>query len=256
MRLGIGSFAVAKAIARGEIDHTALMNLAISVAAGSVQYCDNLPLETLPQDAWADLLQKAQDHGIIVEPGTRGIDGDRLARLSELAHAGGSEFVRLVIDTEHDHPTPVETVDRLGAAVARMRPTRLAIENHDRFPAEVLAAMAEELDAAVCLDTANSLGCLEGTEHITHHLAPRTINLHAKDVSVQRVADQMGFTVRGTAAGEGQVDFAWIARQLAPLRQCQSVTVEHWPGDADDEIAWTRRSMSYLRKAVLPSFCG
>jgi sugar phosphate isomerase/epimerase len=238
LRRGLGSFALAWNIGvpgfpcPRPLQHRHLIDLAAENDLDAVQFADNLPVDALPAEEIDRLQAYGQDRGIAIEVGTRGIGISKLTRLAILAARFQTDFVRLVIDEGEDQPTPEEAVSRLkplepifaGAGV------KLAIENHDRFPAKVLRDMVEKLGpdwCGICLDTANSLGCLEGTREVVEALAPLTVNLHAKDIEIRRISGNMGFTVEGTALGEGQIDWQWVLSQVRPT--ARSVTIEHWP---------------------------
>lgn len=240
MRLGIGSYSLAWNIQNG-LDHFGLLEVARQLGVQAVQYCDNLPLEALSQ---SDLDQlERMSGGITLEPGTRGIDMDRLAYLGNLAQRFGCGFVRIVIDRSGDEPTVDEAVDRLAQWRRKVSgDTVLAIENHDRFPARVFAEMIEELGPdryGICLDTANSLGCLEGTEYVVNTLAPYTVNLHVKDIRIRRLWHNMGFEVTGTPAGEGDLDIPWIVSQVP---QAESAIIEIWASE-DNAYVEERRML-------------
>lgn len=251
MKLGLGSFACARAIATGTFDAFALLAEARRLGLSAVQYADNLPLHTLSAADLDRLRNEAVKAGIEVEVGTRGIEPSLLLRYAQIAHGFGATFVRTVIDIGEDRPSASEAVARLKPTVQEMakQDVALAIENHDRFPVRVLASMVEELGhgTGVCLDTANSLGCLEGTETVVSVLAPHTLSLHLKDVTVRRFPDQMGFTVEGTAAGEGLVDCLAVARTVVAAGRNPIATLELWPpDDVATERAMRERSVALL----------
>jgi sugar phosphate isomerase/epimerase len=264
MRLGIGSYSLAWNIGvpgsppPSPIDHFELLAIAAQAGMSACQYCENLSVNALTAQRRQELLARARDLGIVVEVGTRGIDSDEITRCAEVAAQSGAGFVRLVIDKGRDEPSVDESLTRLSGCrkIAEDHGLKIAIENHDRFPARTLASMIERLgkDAfAVCLDTANSLGSLEGTEHVVAALAPYTVNLHVKDVRARRVKSMMGFVIEGTAAGEGQLDIPWLLQTV----HAESATIEHWPmPDAGGEPPFTKeremlkRSVAYMRALV------
>jgi sugar phosphate isomerase/epimerase len=121
----------------------------------------------------------------------------------------------------------------------------------------MLRQTVEELGpdrAAICLDTANSLGALEGLDTVVRELGPFAVNLHVKDVRIYRVWHQMGFEVEGTPAGQGMVPIPELLQQLRGFGFQGTVILEHWPAPLEDENAlreleerWTRESLAYLR---------
>ncbi|CAN5369242.1 TIM barrel protein [soil metagenome] len=240
MRLGIGTYAFARTIAAGRMGADDLLRWASDHGAEAVQCCENLP--------WHSGLNAP--NGLTVETGLRGIGDELLVHLA-WAQEHGSGFVRLVIDRGDDEPSPQEAVERLRPYAARYRnaDVTLAIENHDRYPAAILRGMVEELGCGVVLDTANSLGCLEGTETVVETLAPYVVNLHAKDVRAVRKPDMLGFDVVGAPLGEGGIDWAGVIKRLPRV---VSVTLEQWvpdgPGALELEREWATRGLQELKE--------
>ncbi len=243
-RLGIGTYTYAWNIGHAGMTRPDLMRQAQAMGAGVVQFCENLELRE-------EDLDEVLAFGIPVEIGTRGLLPSTLERAFGVAERVGSPFLRLVIDTPGDEPTPEEAVRRLEPFAGR--DVRLAIENHDRFPAAVLADMVEALGAAVCLDTANSLGALEGTKEVVTTLAPYTVCLHVKDVRARRFPHQMGFVVEGTVAGQGSLDVPWILAELDRANASYSVILEQWPPVTDGPPVERERQMAEASWAYLQS---
>ncbi|MCC6444684.1 MAG: sugar phosphate isomerase/epimerase [Armatimonadetes bacterium] len=269
MKPGLGSYTFTWAVGvpgfapDRPMDAFALLEAAARLEAKAVQFCDNLPLSGLPEPELRALRAEADSMGIAVEVGTRGLDPENLRAYLRLAAPFGCPFVRLVIDRPGDEPSPEE-------ALARLRPilpdfaragVKLAVENHDRFPASVLARLVESLGAdraGVCLDTVNSFGCLEGLEAAIPILAPYTLNLHVKDFILRRMSHQMGFIIEGCPAGQGRLDIPRLLEQLAAAGKSEiSAVLELWtPPEATleetirKERRWAEESMAYLQGAV------
>ena len=82
--------------------------------------------------------------------------------------------------------------------------------------------------------------------------------LHAKDYDIRRIDTRMGFSIVGTPAGEGRVDFDWVLSELRRRgRSGISVIVEHWPPFAGSikesiriEEEWLPRSVRFLRSKL------
>jgi 3-oxoisoapionate decarboxylase len=223
-----------------------------------VQFADNLPLDALDQGELADLADEARELGVALEVGTRGIGADRLRRVLAVAATAGSPFVRIVVDTAGDHPTPAEVVTRLRAVESDFRDAGvlLAIENHDRFSTRQLLDILDELGdwTAIVLDTVNSLGALEPPETVVAALGPRAVNLHVKDFTIRRHSHQMGFEIEGTPAGDGLLDIPDVVDRLEGTGRVRSAILELWTPPAADivatierEKAWAERSIAFLR---------
>lgn len=239
-----------------------LLNKAVELGVKLVQIADNLPLHALGDTAVDSFARRAKAAGITLELGTLGTDPENLRAYVGLARRLDSRILRTVIDTPQERPSVDEVVNRLTPLVPVFEQAGviLAIENHDRFPATVLRQLVERIGSpniGICLDTANSLGCMEGPAHVVEVLGALTVNLHIKDVRVYRPPHHKGFVVEGCAAGSGQLDIPWILRRLRDLgRDCNAI-VELWPApearieDAvAKEDAWTRDSVAYLRTLI------
>lgn len=264
--MGIGSYAVPWHIGIGQwvpehpLSHERLLQLARELQVQVVQYCDNLPLESLDEHRLNDLQTHAKEWGIDIEVGTRGLEGERLQRCADLAVRFRSAFVRVVVDTADYHPTPQE----LLANLRRLKPifadkgVKLAIENHDRFPVRVLAQVVEEAGAdwvGICFDTANSLGTLQGPGEALDALCPYVCNLHVKDVRARREGHSLGFRIEGTPAGEGSVDIPDIIRRVRDANPQANAIIELWTPPQENlqatialERRWLEQSVRYLQR--------
>jgi 3-oxoisoapionate decarboxylase len=268
MKLGIGSYTYPWAI--GVPGHppaqplTAqdLFRKAQALGVGVVQLCDNLPLTRLSAAELDRLAAFAGTHHIAVEIGTRGLEAANLLAYLQLARRFAAPFVRVVVDSLNHQPSPAETVSLLRPIVARFAEAgvKLAIENHDRFTAETLKGVVEALGPAqvgVCLDTVNSFGALEGPEVVVRALASYALNLHVKDFTIDRVSSQMGFVVKGCAAGQGRLDVPWLLERLRAAGREVNAILELWtpfgPTLADTlarEQTWSEESVRYLRQLI------
>jgi sugar phosphate isomerase/epimerase len=190
------------------------------------------------------------------------VDPDHLLTYLNLAEEFGSPIVRVVLDSDNRHPTPDEAVAALRAMVPALERTgiTLAVENHDRFRAAVLAAILERAGSprvGLCLDTANSIGCIENLETLLSHLGGRVVNLHIKDYQVARLPHQKGFLVEGRPAGGGQLDIPWLLAELRARGQDPNAIIELWPPPEPSiaasvamEDAWAAESVRYLRRFI------
>ncbi len=268
MKLGIGSYACTWAVGvpghppARPLDAFGLLELAARLGVRVVQYCDNLGLNALPEQQRSRLADLARARGLAIEVGTRGVGAERLLAHLEIARQFGSPFVRVVVDSAGHEPSPDETVALLTPVAARYADAgvKLALENHDRFPAAVLARIVEALGrdrAGVCLDTVNSFGALEGPEAVVGALAPYTLNLHVKDFTVRRVSSQMGFVVEGCPAGQGRLDVPWVLGRLRDAGRDVNAILELWTPFGPTleetlarEAAWAEESVRYLRRLI------
>jgi sugar phosphate isomerase/epimerase len=239
-----------------------LLERADALGVRVVQFADNLSLARLTEAELAVLRQSAQQRRIDIEVGTCGIDPANLSMHLRLAQFFKSPIVRVVLDTADRHPTLDEVVATLRTALPAFERAGvcLAIENHDRFPSAMLAEILDRVDspcAGICLDTANSIGCLEGVETVVDVLGARTVNLHIKDFRIFRPNHQKGFIVEGTPAGQGQLDIPRLLTRLQSSARNLNAILELWPPPEVDGAAtiakehdWAAESVRYLRRFI------
>lgn len=268
MTLGIGSYTFAWAIGvpghppERPMDAFALLEEAARLGVRLVQICDNLPLTQLSPTELDRFSARAAELKIQVELGTLGLNPDNLCAYLQLARRFQAPFVRVVVDSKGDEPTPEEIVTRLRPIAKDFAAAnvRIAIENHDRLRSGTLAWIIEQLGTehvGLCLDTVNSFGSLEGPAVVVENLGRYTLCLHAKDFTIQRVSHRMGFVLEGCPAGQGQLNVPWLLGELKKYARPFNVILETWvpPGNtlADTisrERAWTESGVRYLRELI------
>lgn len=222
-----------------------------------LQVCDNLPLLGLSSGGLNRFAERAAREGMAIEVGSRGLTVEHVKEMITLARRLGARLIRFVIDGPDFHPGPAHVVKTLREVVPMLDGLILGIENHDRFPAQVLRSIIEDAGSdriGICLDTANSLGAGEGLATVIGELASLTVNLHIKDFHIHRLPHLMGFTVEGRPAGGGMLDVPWLLEQFAPFKRCATAVLELWtPPESDiqrtiaKEEAWAVQSLEYLK---------
>ena len=268
MRLGISSWTYTWAIGvpghppERPMDAIGLLARAAELGVRLVQFADNLPLDQFSAPELDAFEQRASELGVSVEVGTRGIDHDNLGTYLQLAERFESSILRVVIDTADHHPDVDEVIDIIRAIVPEFERAGvcLAIENHDRFKAKTLAGIVERTDSqsvGICLDTVNSFGALEGPEVVLETLGPLVVNLHVKDFAIFRASHQMGFTLEGRPAGQGQLNVPWLLEELDGQGLDPNAILELWtppeetlPATIAEEDAWAVKSVEYLRTLI------
>lgn len=263
MKLGIGSYTFGWAVGVNgfeppcPMDERGLLDFASREGLGVVQICDNLALHDIELTRLADLGARALEKGIRLEVGTRRLDPDRITRYLEIARLLNAELLRVVIDDDGFHPDPKTVISILREIAPPLGKVALGIENHDRFPAQVLKQIIEAVGSdriGICLDTANSLGAGEGIEHVLEVLGQHTINLHIKDFWVERLPHKMGFIVAGRPAGEGMLEIGDLLDSVQRHGRCKTAILELWTppeptvaATIEKEARWAAQSLSYLK---------
>ena len=268
MRLGISSYTYVWAVGvpgypavRPMSEHDLLCK-ANELGVGVLQVADNLPLDRLNAQDLGRFRDHARELDIALELGTSGIDTKNLLTYLRLAERLRSPILRTVIDSGDSRPTVGEVIGNFKDIVPafEVAGVLLAIENHDRFPAATLAHILDEVDSdqvGICLDTANSIGCVENLEILLSVLGPRIANIHVKDYAIFRPPHLKGFVVEGRPAGQGAVNVPWLLAELDRWGRDVNVILELWPPPEprlEDSIAkeerWTRESIQYLRQFI------
>lgn len=272
MKLGIGTYCYMWAIgfkfgdqeARPPRPMTALglLERAVELGVHLVQYGPNLSLGALTARELDELVACAQQAGVEIEVGTRGLETDHLRRQVEIAKRTGSKLIRTIPEIGGKSIEAREVPQHLEqiAPLLEQEDVKLGLEN-GKIPAKELAWALDQVKSpqlGVVLDMANSLAISEGWRYVTEILAPYTICLHHKEFIVQRVWYMMGFTVEGRPAGTGQVDTPWLLAALDKAGARYNVILEVWPPEQptiEESIAledkWVRESIPYLRQFIV-----
>jgi sugar phosphate isomerase/epimerase len=268
MRLGIGSYAFAWSIGvpghepKRRMSAFDLLEEARRLGVRVVQFCDNLPLVSLGPADLGEFERAFRQLGLTIELGTRGLEPGNLLDNLRLAQRFGCSFLRLVVDSKGDEPSPEQVVTRLRPHLTEFERAGvcLAIENHDRFTCETLLRIVDQLGkdrVGICLDTVNSFGALQGPDVVVGLLGPRTLCLHVKDITVRRMSHQMGFVDEGSAAGKGKLDIPWLLEKIRPCAPRCNAILETWvtPSDSLDETihrerAWAEEGVRDLRTLI------
>ena len=238
MKLGISSYAypwscgLTGHVNPPAIDAFALLARAHAWKLSAVQLCD-WPLHEWPAAELARLKARADELGLAIELGTRGIAPAYVKQWIDVAEHLGARLLRTLLDTKTHEPSVDEAVTTLRLVAPRLEDANvcLMIENHDRFPAHALKHIVESIGSGcvqVCFDTANSFGCWERPEEVLAVLGPHVVNVHVKDVRIRRLGHSAGFVIEGTAAGQGMLDVRGLLHQARAFGREPTVIVEHW----------------------------
>ncbi len=227
-----------------------------------VQIADNAPLLELSTAERDRLWKQADELGLFVEIGGRGLTPENLDRYLDIACEARSPILRFVIDGPGYEPS-LDALPEILAKAAQTcgeREVILAIENHDRFRAIQFAHWFESVGSpwlGLCLDSVNSYGCGEGFRETIETLLPYTVNFHLKDFRVRRQPYQLGLLIEGTPVGEGLLPVKSVIDRLAAQGKCSSAIVEHWTAPEETveatiakEKEWCRLSIHYLNSKL------
>ena len=224
MKLGISSFTYGWAVGiagyRPEepMGFMELIERTHEFGLSLLQVGDNLPLDQLSYSELQNGKQALKEYGIELELGI---------------------LIRVVIDEPGYEPAEEEIIRMLKKWNPELQAggITVGIENHERLKAAQLAYIVRQVDSpfvGICLDTANSLGALEGLDTVADALIPYTVNLHAKDVSVRRLPSQLGFEITGTVSGEGMLNMVDLIRRVSENGRDVNCILEQWTAYTGD----------------------
>ena len=226
------------------------------------QICDYAPLESMDAAELADAAAAARDLRLTIELGTKGIEGERLARFLELAAIFDAGLIRSMLYGPASRPSIAEAEEWLTAALPAFEASgvTLALETYEQVATADLVALVERIGSerlGVCLDPANVVARLEPPRTAVEVAAPVVKNIHVKDFAFARREGWVGFTYSGAPMGTGLHDYPHLLETVRPRERGINEIVEHWlPWQGDPETTvtaerdWTRITLDYLRSTL------
>jgi sugar phosphate isomerase/epimerase len=224
------------------------------------QICDYAPLLGFSAAELQELRATADELGILLELGTKGISAEHLANFLELAGVLGATLVRSMTNSPASRPTTAEAEGLLRAALPAYEAAgvTLALETYEQIPSTELVGLVEAIGSerlGICLDPANTVAGLENPREVVERCAPYTKNLHVKDFAFARQDGWVGFTLAGAELGTGLLDYDHELRTVDPDARGISRIVEHWlpwqgsfVETAARENAWTLASLNHMKE--------
>lgn len=263
MHLGVSSYTWTWAVGiqgyepGNPVDALGLLEKAKSNNVNVLQIADNPALHEIQKEELQKIAERADEYGITLETGTRGIDPEHLMKYFDIAKLLKSNIVRTIT-----HEVGADAVARIKDVLPDFESSGifLALENHDEHTTHELAGFLDKIGSpfvGVCLDTVNSFAALESPETVVKTLARYTLNLHVKDFAIVRAGHQLGFSIEGRPAGEGRLDIPWTLETLRVEGKDPNVILELWTpfsGDVEETIRredeWAVKSLRYLRSVL------
>ena len=229
---------------------------------GRFQICDYPQIESYDDGRLAELRRCAEQGGVALELGTRGIRPDHLRRFLELADRLDVRLVRSMFNTADHKPTKPEAIQLLNTVMPEFERAgvTLALETYEQVPVRTLVETVRAVDSpnlGICLDPANCVAALEHPTHTMDVTAPYVRNIHVKDFAFTRQDGWVGFTLAGCPLGEGLLDYDHMVEVVRPHERGIDQIIEHWlPWQGDSattirtENEWTLHNLQYLRSRV------
>jgi sugar phosphate isomerase/epimerase len=268
MKLGVSTYAFTWSIGfAGQfpaipMNASAFLRKAAEMGSRLVQIADNIPLDKFSFSERRQLCRLAEELGVQVEVGMRGLMEENVLKYLEIAQEFRSPILRIVCDTDTFKPDAGEVVEIVRSLTGSLEAAQvvLAIENHDRFDAATLVSIIRTVASpwvGICLDTVNSFGALVSPEVVIETLGPLAVNLHLKDFTVKRASHSMGFVVEGAPAGEGRLNILYLLDRLKAFGRDPNVILETWvtpearlENSIIKEQEWTARGFARLRQLI------
>ena len=197
------------------------------------QICDFAPLDTFSAAELAAVKATADELGITLEVGTKGIAPEHLSRYLEIAVALDATLVRSMLYTPESRPTLAEAEKYLTEALPAFAAAgvELALETYEQVSSTDLVALIEAVghpSLGICLDPANAVAALENPRDVIDRTAPYVKNIHVKDFAFTRRGGWVGFTLEGAPLGTGLLDFDYLIDTVRPAERGINLIVEHW----------------------------
>ncbi|PZQ90709.1 MAG: sugar phosphate isomerase [Leifsonia xyli] len=227
---------------------------------GLFQICDYAPLLGFSAAELRELRAAADDLGIRLELGTKGVGPGHLRSFLDLAETLGARHVRSMVFAPDSRPTLVEAERMLRESLPAFASAgvQLGLETYEQVPSTALVALVESIGSdalGVCLDPANTVAALENPREVVARCAPYVTGIHVKDFAFSRRDGWVGFTLAGARMGEGLLDYAHLVDTVRPAERGITRIIEHWlpwQGDLDTTVAlerdWTAHNVRYLKE--------
>ncbi|MGW5866618.1 sugar phosphate isomerase/epimerase family protein [Streptomyces sp. NPDC055239] len=230
------------------------------------QICDYPEIETYDAAQLADVRALADELGLKLELGTRGVQPEHLLKYLGMAGQLGVTLVRSMMNTATHRPTPTEAVALLGESVPAYEAAgvTLGLETYEQVSTDDLLTVVRGVGSprlGVVLDPGNSVARLERPIDVVAATAPYVVNIHVKDFAFTRRDGWVGFTYAGCPLGTGLLDYDGMIAAVDGARPPGALgvnqIVEHWlpwqDGGFDAtallEHQWTQASISTLLRS-------
>ena len=215
------------------LDLPAMLRKTRELGAEVFQICDYLPLLSYTRAQLHELKSLADDLGIVLELGTKGISTGHLANFLGLAQALDVTVIRSMVNTPDHRPSLAEAEALLKQALPAYESggVKIALETYEQMHSRDLVSLVEAVGSpslGICLDPANCVAALENPIDVIARCAPYVANLHVKDFAFTRRGGWVGFTLEGAELGTGLLDYDYMVKAVNPEARGINRIVEHW----------------------------
>lgn len=223
------------------------------------QVCDYAPLLEYSASELRGVRSLADELGIQLELGTRGVQQEHLATFLGFAEVLGATLVRSMVNTAEHRPSMAEAEALLRASIPSYEAAgvTLALETYEQVSSTDLVGLVESVGSdnlGICLDPANTVAALELPREVVERTAPYVRNIHVKDFAFTRRGGWVGFTLEGAPLGTGLLDYDHMIETVQPEARGINQIIEHWlpwQGSFDEtsrlENLWNEQNIAFLR---------
>lgn len=223
------------------------------------QICDYQPLHTYSETQLRDLKKYADDLGVTLELGTKGIKTEHLANYLRMADLLGAKIIRSMVTAPDHRPTLAEAEALLKESMPAFEASgvTVALETYEQLSSTDLVSLVEAVGSkslGICLDPANCVANLEHPIAVIDRCAPYVANLHVKDFAFTRRGGWVGFTLEGVKLGDGLLPYDYMIEKVNPEARGINQVVEHWLTWQDDyekssriENEWNAHNLARMR---------
>jgi 3-oxoisoapionate decarboxylase len=241
------------------LDLPAMLRKTRELGAEVFQICDYLPILSYTRAELHDLKSLADDLGIVLELGTKGIATEHLAKFLGLAQALQATVIRSMVNTPGHRPTLSEAEALLKQALPAYEAAgvTIALETYEQLSSRDLVSLVETVGSpslGICLDPANCVAALENPIDVIDRCVPYVANLHVKDFAFTRRGGWVGFTLEGAELGTGLLNYDYLIKAVDPETRGINRIIEHWlPWQESFELTsrlenlWNANNLAYLR---------
>ncbi len=224
------------------------------------QICDYSPLHDYSDQQLKDLKKQAEEYGITLELGTKGIKPEHLANYLRMADVLGVKVIRSMTNMPDHRPTLAESEKLLKQSMPAYEASgvTLALETYEQLSSTELVGLIESVGSkrlGICLDPANCVANLEHPIAVIDRCAPYVANLHIKDFAFTRRGGWVGFTLEGAELGKGLLPYDYMIEKVNPEARGINQVIEHWLTWRDDyeitvqmENQWNAHNLARMRK--------
>lgn len=243
------------------LTHSDFIEKARLLGAECIQIADNHPLDVLDENGLSEIRRLADECGLVVETGMRGLEPEAIMKYIDITSALGSRLLRCVPSISEDDPVTIGDVAAVlkdFLPVLKEKNIVFGVENHDKFTAAEHEELMQELGDehfGIVLDTTNSLSIEEPIETIIRHTAKYCVCLHLKDYQIHRFNNGRGLQITGQCLGRGRLDIPYVYEEiLSRSGRDFNVILESWmtpcatlEGSLAQEEEWVRAGLGLVK---------